>query len=532
MIEAFNADFHLPVVMCGTMNCLPSSGTYEILCRGVEAQDPAKPRPAGKPSVEPLSTSSVRLRWAPPPIDSESLSPLVDKYKIVWVPGGSRFLSGESIDVLESNCLMYDTVETESGNARTVQNPSRSAVVTGLSSGVAYEFRVSAVNSLGQGPLGERSEPIRMPKLAGNDPEDKVLLGAASISVLRRRQLAETRHREKDRLADPRTYALRKLVKIHGLVDLDSEKLHPFDSVSGLTPRYSDALLHPDLANARTDAGFPIIQLIVKTNKTANVTPRRRRRAGRRRHMGQDHDTFSLEYAGGERSFEGSYGTNGSQSRVTTSESRTAEYSLLRSTATTTDEGNSTENWAKDMRRSEQELTTVSKSKHSGESPPQMYRQVSCEDVCSRLAYLKVTGARSTRQKHALGLRSAYMTYWSGGEPAFTTLSDRRSATVDYIFFSEQSLLPGEVLSMPEMGDLVSRDVRQTDLVPNPGSWKPSGWKGEPEEEGFEGTWSPYLGGNPKRAKHRIPNDVFPSDHLMLLANLYYFEPNCPSSWL
>ena len=91
-IEAFNSDFHLPILLCGTMNCAPSSGVYEILCRGVEANDPSQPGPPGKPLVEPLSTSTALVRWPVPQEDSESLSPAVDLYRVLWVPG--RGVSG------------------------------------------------------------------------------------------------------------------------------------------------------------------------------------------------------------------------------------------------------------------------------------------------------------------------------------------------------------------------------------------------------------------------------------------------------
>lgn len=148
-----------------------------------------------------------------------------------------------------------------------------------------------------------------------------------------------------------------------------------------------------------------------------------------------------------------------------------------------------------------------------------------------RLISLQITGARDSRQQHALGLRSAYMTHCSGGEPAFTTISENFAGTVDYIFFSAQSLLPGEVLSIPEMGDLIRLDGRQTMMTPTPGFWVPGEWNDNPAEKGFVGQWSPYLRENPRRVWHRIPNGVFPSNHLMLMANLYFSEPYCPSSW-
>lgn len=280
-VEAFNSDFHLPILMCGTMNCAPSSGVYEILCRGVEARDPSQPGPPGKPLVEPLSTSTALVRWPVPQEDSESLSPAVDLYRVLWVPGGSRFLSGESVGVRESDCVMYDVVEVEGGKFKSEQTPLRYFTVTGLSSGVAYEFRVAAVNCLGQGPWSERSEPVCMPRMAGNDPEGRVLLGAASIKIIRKRELEEIRRRAAEKLAGPRAYELRKLVKVDGMADLASEKLHPFDSVSGMTPRYSDAVLHPYSANVRTDNGFPTMGLAPKRSSSGDVVssaPGRRRR--------------------------------------------------------------------------------------------------------------------------------------------------------------------------------------------------------------------------------------------------------------
>lgn len=331
-IAAFNADVQLPIILCGSMNCLPSSGTYEILCKGVQAQDPGKPGPAGKPLVDALSTSSARIRWSAPPEDHEALSPPVDHYQIIWVPGGSRFLPGESVNVRESDCLVYDLVETESGNVKTVQNPLRSFIVTGLSSGVAYEFRVSAVNALGQGPWGERSEAIRMHFLAGNDPEDKELLSAASIKKLRGRELVEAKRRAAERLADPRAYELRKLVKVHGLVDLDSEKFHPFDSASGLTPRYADALLHPNLANARTDAGYPIIELVKEVDSAVGMSTGGRRRRGQRKAKGSRGQSQGTRSIGSDRdicSMDGnqSCGTGGSFVGAPTDDEQTAQIS-------------------------------------------------------------------------------------------------------------------------------------------------------------------------------------------------------------
>lgn len=129
------------------------------------------------------------------------------------------------------------------------------------------------------------------------------------------------------------------------------------------------------------------------------------------------------------------------------------------------------------------------------------------------------------------------MSYCSGGEPTFTALSDTVLGTVDYIFFSADCLLPVDVLSLPEMGSLVGRDIQQPEVTPVPdrgavgSSGVPTGWQGECGEDGYTGEWSRYLRENPRRVKHRIPNEVFPSDHLMLMANLVFCEARCRSTW-
>lgn len=538
-IEAFNSDFTLPIVMCGTMNCLPSSGTYHILCRGIEAQDPSRPSAPGKPLVEPISTSAARVRWAAPQDDSESLSPAIDTYRLLWVPGGSRFLPGESIDANEADCVVYDFVEAESGNVKSEQNPLRSFVVGGLSSAVAYEFRVLAVNSLGPGPWSERSDPVRMPRMAGNEPEDRVLLGAASIKLLRKRELQEAYRRAQERLADPRAYELHKLVKVDGLFDIERENLHPFDSVSGMTPRYSDAMLHPDLANVRTDTGFPIIEPAGQQTlkSSASSTARRRRRpqakgaanssSSRQIRANDGHDTCPSE---GHRNESSSCSLEKDVSISLPLRARGRE-----KVADPRDNITGV--------RSVSVMPTESSLPPRGEHAPSGRRRLleaqgssaREQDVLLRLEALNVSGARSERQKHALGLRSAYMSYCSGGEPTFTALSGAVTGTVDYIFFSADCLLPVDVLSLPEMGSLMGRDTQQTEVTPVPDrgvpGWMPTGWKEKCDEDGYTGEWSPYLRENPRRVKHQIPNEVFPSDHLMLMASLVFFEARCPSTW-
>lgn len=488
-IEAFNSDFHLPVILCGTMNFTPANEAYKVMSLGVAASDPIVPGPPGKPLVEPLSTSTARVQWTAPEEDNERPSPPVDTYKVLWVPGGSRFLPGESVDIQAADCLVYDVVETASGKMRSEQKIFRSFVVTGLSSGVPYEFRIAAVNTIGQGIWSERSDPAQMHRLAGNPPEHRVLLSAASIKVLREREFEQARKKSGEKSSNPRADEVRKLVKSDGLLDLGEAFFHPFHSVSGATPRYSDSQIHPDSANVRTDTGFPIVE------------PAQSRGGGIRLCSG---DTYRIKK--GQRKIM-NIGDHGHKSAFSFTE---GDFNP----PTNGGGGGGSE------------TSTNSESNHKKSQDAPFTRD---REVLQRLVDLN--GARSRRQKHALGLRSAYASYSPGGEPSFTTLSDSMCGTVDYIFFSENCLLPVRVLSLPDMSRLKRRDAQHTELAPIPGLRPPSDWQGDSTAEAYTGEWAPYLWERQNKVKQRIPNEIFPSDHLMLMAELLYFEPRCPSIW-
>lgn len=325
--------------------------------------------------------------------------------------------------------------------------------------------------------------------LAGNPPEDRVLLSAASIKVLREREFEQERGKAGEKGSDPRANELRKLVKSDGLLDIEAAFLHPFHSVSGATPRYSDSQIHPDSANVRTDTGFPIVKPAQSADgeiiPSPGDTPRTKK--GLRKIM--------------------SIGDHG----------------LKRGFSVTGDRFNPPTGGGADG-GSETSTNSEGSNEQSQDVPFTRDRE-----VLQRLVDLN--GARNRRQKHALGLRSAYATYSPGGEPSFTTLSDSMCGTVDFIFFSANCLLPVRVLSLPEMSRLKRRDAQHTELAPIPGLWPPSDWQDDSTAEAYTGEWAPYLRERRNKFKQRIPNEIFPSDHFMLMAELLYSEPRCPSVW-
>lgn len=536
-IEVFNADFHVPIIFCGTMNCTPRSRPYEILNKGIDPQDHGVPGPPGKPTVQVLAACSVRLRWKPPAHD-ETRSPRVDRYLVTWVPGGTRFLRGETMELHEADCLVYDTrVDTDQSRVRTVQNPLRTAIITGLSSGLAYEFRVSAGNAMGQGPWSKRSEPTPMPVLGAATPEEKVLLGASSIRLIRARQEAEEQRRAAERLADPRGYQVRKLVKLDGLVDMSTEKLHPFSSVSGGTPRYSNADIHPDLANLRGPRGvWPVHKLDASLARRGVQEPEagsggQREQPGHEKLTGEQSRPIAHKPPPHERANKGDPLDLRGPHVLTPEPSKESGSELVRGTRVLRIREQ------EHMERRTREDGSLGTGAHEGRSTSrQGGRHPSSHG--NRLpgpAESKGTitsGQRSPHQTHVLGLQSAYGTYSCGGEPLFTAFPENVPATLDYIFSSSHSLYATSTLSLPQRGELLSHHECPLHLRPSKATRPRPRWEQEPREEGFAGHWSPYLV-EKKRQQERccLPNQIFASDHLMLLAHFSFSESLCSSTW-
>lgn len=63
-LEAFNASFHLPVIVCGTFNCLPYTNTYKLLTTGAFPRDiKTASSLQNRPTGIPVGRSQVQLSW-------------------------------------------------------------------------------------------------------------------------------------------------------------------------------------------------------------------------------------------------------------------------------------------------------------------------------------------------------------------------------------------------------------------------------------------------------------------------------------
>ena len=161
-IELANRDYQLPVLLGVSLHDEPSSKAYHLLRSGRVSMTPQAPRKCLPPRVEPFCRGSATVYWLPP--DEAPTDPVILAYKLCWRPGGSETLGfNASVTIDSGSCIRYTTESDEKGVRRTVAQKERVWVVTNLTSDLSYEFKVLAVNEVGEGPWSDASEPILLP---------------------------------------------------------------------------------------------------------------------------------------------------------------------------------------------------------------------------------------------------------------------------------------------------------------------------------------------------------------------------------
>lgn len=66
MVEVFNADFQLPIIMAGSFNATPDSDTYHIITTGRPKPKPMPPSAPQRPESSDVTASSIHLTWQAP----------------------------------------------------------------------------------------------------------------------------------------------------------------------------------------------------------------------------------------------------------------------------------------------------------------------------------------------------------------------------------------------------------------------------------------------------------------------------------
>ena len=155
-------EFQLPVFLGLSLHDIPSSPAYHLYCTGRTALDARKPGAPPRPAVEPYGRGSMRLRWFAPP--RGKADPEFNSYRIGWCPGGSLELGfSTEKEVFSEDCQQYQEVIDQNGNRKSALVEQLTTVITGLSSGTTYEFRIAAVNEVGLGEWSESSFPVVLP---------------------------------------------------------------------------------------------------------------------------------------------------------------------------------------------------------------------------------------------------------------------------------------------------------------------------------------------------------------------------------
>ena len=85
-LESFNADFQLPLVLCGTFNFLPYTEHYNMVVEGMYSEKPKAPSQlALRPTSEAISRTQMVVRWEKP---YEGDAPIIG-YEIMRRAGGN-----------------------------------------------------------------------------------------------------------------------------------------------------------------------------------------------------------------------------------------------------------------------------------------------------------------------------------------------------------------------------------------------------------------------------------------------------------
>mmetsp|Transcript_536 Transcript_536/g.901 ORF Transcript_536/g.901 Transcript_536/m.901 type:complete len:815 (-) Transcript_536:65-2509(-) len=489
-VERYNRDFQSPVVIGMSMHDSPSSLAYNLLRTGripLLAQVPKKCRP---PYGSATCRGSVLLKWLPPPT-SLADPPILD-YRIIWRPGGSRVL-GYNFEkkVSVGDCVKYAKHIDADNNVKIYALPELQCIIAGLSSDVPYEFRIAAVNEMGEGVLSEPSEPIVMPNslkapvmpalvsfndlITLNESREQVRMKSSDFNVQVQFKIDEAVNPATQ--TTPRTVDGRKTlhVPVVSVLPVGTNPRSGWKSSLGGTKSEviqlelaKESVLSKSLLRNRT--GF-VNALFNSYSETLDVATTDKMVDNQHHHDHSNNDDIeegeSLEDSNkhdkekvpdSDSEFE-LFQTNDNGAVVEVNEQPNSTSEINNDTNT-------------DLQRNE-----VENNQTSEESLDKIGNNVdiygSGDFILDGRECLEHIGVPNPRQVHNLSLRSAYESYSVSGEPLFTAswpvsqknlqLLKKSTADnsqregiqcMDYIFYSSHGLQLEEYLSLPLLSDL------------------------------------------------------------------------------
>ncbi|OQS06757.1 hypothetical protein THRCLA_01225 [Thraustotheca clavata] len=142
MVEVFNADFQMPLIVAGSFNATPDSNIYHTMRSGRARPRPQPPTRMAQPTIGEVSSSTITILWETPiSIDGPVLAFRVDQR----VNGSTTIGFTHEVLLKDSSLQSYKA--------------------TMLSAGNVYEFRVSAKNSFGWSDYSLPSKPTETQKV-------------------------------------------------------------------------------------------------------------------------------------------------------------------------------------------------------------------------------------------------------------------------------------------------------------------------------------------------------------------------------
>jgi hypothetical protein len=158
-LEIENRSFHLPIVLGISLYDEPNSASYHLLRTGRQQLMPHPPQRCSRPLVKPFSRASAKVYWKPAQVTEAD--PPVLKYIVAWRPGGNLDLGFCLTKVVQAgDCFEYSTSANADGKRVTYAKELRCVLVSGLSAETPFEFKICAVNEIGQGEWSDASLPI------------------------------------------------------------------------------------------------------------------------------------------------------------------------------------------------------------------------------------------------------------------------------------------------------------------------------------------------------------------------------------
>lgn len=464
-VERFNADFQLPVVICGSFNCRPDHAVYEMMESGVLRELPKAPfQMEDPPTTGDRSRSTIRVHWEVP---HEGDAPITG-YRIRRRAGG--------------NTAVGFSKELEVHDAH-----ARAFTVCQLSSGTMYEFIVAAVNAVGVGKWSDPSYPVATLTNFKNPPVNRSL----QVAPPPRTELQIALQKQAKEAAIMAERKARGLAAVEEVVHADEADAYDSSDEEdyGAGYGYSDGAAGVGTYTGHGQKGMEVASASASS--------------------------------GSEEDSEGSGGGYDSDERA---EREREKKSKNRARA----------NRVRKLYVSRHGMlgTTDTNATPRFEDGRACLRQSPV-----RLPYASGSGRREALRVHCMCLKSAYAEYNAGAEPRCTQVRESHNATLDYIFYNDETLAVRRLLSVPKADDLRDIDPRAPDQVADPYDKKPEGWDdrpkimtanfdtGEMEEidnPDYQGTWAPRMVTNMDKYHSYLPNSQFSSDHFALMAEFSF----------